>query len=79
MNLQELQIKVKKLFRPDLNLPMHIRRRIYKIYKFELFNNIEEVAENEIINSQEFSNFVNIKDLTLGDKLKYFVDIKDVN
>ena len=64
MNLQELEIKIKKIFRPDLNLPMHTRRRIFKIYKFEFYKDLEEVVERFRYNE---------------DKFKYFVDIKDVN
>lgn len=72
MNLQEFEIKLKKKFRPDLNLPIHIRRKIFQIYKFELYKDLEEVVEKELMKSQDFLNFTNIQDLMHGDRRCFY-------
>ena len=58
----DFETKWKKRFRPDLKFPAHIKRRIYKIYRQELYEDIEKEIEKQLKSKNYFENFVNVKE-----------------
>ena len=69
MDIKEFNNKWKKRFRPDLEFPMHIKRRIFNIYHKELFYDVDNVIFhlifNELSRQEYFNNFCNIENLKL--------------
>ena len=68
MNIQDFNIKWKSKFRPDLKFPMHIKRKIYNIYKNEVFKDIDSVVLDlifEELSKEEnyFKNMITTKEL----------------
>ena len=60
--------KWQKRFRPDLNFPTHIKRRIYQIYKRELFEDVEKAIEKKLTNEyfyEKFNGYKNFKELNV--------------
>lgn len=74
MELEELNKKWKKKLRPDLKFPTHIKRKIYHIYQNEIFNDADKVIcgliYKELIKTENLKNFVDIKEIKLGDYRK---------
>ena len=71
--LQYYKDKWSQTFRPDLSLPVHIKRKIYRIYRQRLFEDLEQainvIYEKEVSqNSSYFSkNFASVDDMEIGD------------
>ena len=61
-SVEEFKNKWNTKFRPDLNLPMHIKRKIYKIYRKDLFLDLDVLIYNLIIKEFNFNNITPIKD-----------------
>lgn len=58
----DFKIKWEKRFRPDLKFPAHIKRRIYRIYRKELYEDIEKEIEKQLKNKNYFENFISVKE-----------------
>ena len=72
MDIESFKEKWKNKCRPDLKFPIHIRRKIFQIYKAEYFKDIEELID-KIINENSFNldyylKFVDCNDLCLGER-----------
>lgn len=64
----EFEEKWQKRFRPDLNFPTHIKRRIYQIYKRELVEDVEKEIEKRLTNEcfyKNFKGYENFKELNV--------------
>lgn len=80
MLIQSFIYKWNKKLRPDLNFPVHIKRKMFKIWKQQMFQDIEKTVDTETKNSKIFANFANVETIVLGNKNINEVKVKyDVN
>ena len=73
MDIKQFNKKWKQKFRPDLEFPIHIKRKIFNIYKDKVFEDLDKVVYELIFQelskeSNYFKNMITIDEINKGFK-----------